>query len=153
MTGIRRMLTLVGLVLAVTIGTAIPASATFADSVSLAKTTVATGTVAPPTRVEVKNVTCTTTLDPLTGAVTSATVTAMVEWRSGNTTPGITGYRVTAHLSDGSSFVMAQTSASTSEVYGTASQAYLPYSPRFTVTTLTSYGWTATSDKSAGLAC
>jgi hypothetical protein len=153
MTGTRRLAALVGLTLAVIIGPAIPASATFSESQFLAKTTIGTGTVAPPTRVEVKNVTCTTTVDPLTGAVTSSTVSAMVEWARSLNTPGVTGYRVTAHLSNGSTFVMAETDALTYETYGNAPQAYLPYSPRFSVTTLTSYGWTATSTLSAVLTC
>jgi hypothetical protein len=152
MTGTRRVLVLIGLTLAVMIGATIPASATFADSQLLRTTTITTGTVAPATRVEVKNVVCTTTVDPVTGAVAS-TVDAMVEWQRSKNTPGITGYRVTAHLANGSSFVMAQTDAATFDVYGNASQAYLAYSPRFSVTTLTSYGWTATSTKSAVLTC
>jgi hypothetical protein len=151
MTGTRRALVLLGLILAATIGGGAPASATFTDSQLLGTTTVATGTVAPPVRVEVKNVTCTTTVDPVTGAVTSSTVNAMVEWGRSLNTPGITGYRVTAHLSNGSSYVMAQTNATTYEAYGSSSQANLAYSPRFTVTTLTSYGWTATSARSAVL--
>ena len=152
MNGIRRAVVLIGLTLAVIVGAGIPASATFSESVVLARPTISTGTVAPPTRVEVKDVTCTTTVDPLTGAVTSSTVNAMVEWYRSTQTPGITGYRVTAHLTNGSSFVVAQTDAATLEVYGSAPQ-YLAYSPRFTVTTLTSYGWTAESAKSAVLTC
>jgi hypothetical protein len=152
MTGIRRLVVATGLATAVVVAGGAPASAGFSESAPLATTTITTGTVTPPSRVEVKNVTCTTTVDPLTGAVTS-TVNAMVEWGRSINTPGITGYRVTAHLSNGTTFVMAQTDASTYEAYGSASQAYLAYSPRFSVTTLTSYGWTAESAKSAVLTC
>jgi hypothetical protein len=152
MTG-TRVLSLIGLTLAVVVGTAVPASATFSESELLATPTIGTGTVAPPTRVEVKHVTCTTTVDPLTGAVTSSTVSAMVEWGRSLNTPGVTGYRVTAHLDDGSAFVMAETDALTYEAYGSAPQAYLAYSPRFSVTTLTGHGWTATSPLSAVLTC
>jgi hypothetical protein len=152
MTGIRRLVVATGLATAVVFAGGAPASAGFSESAPLATTTVSTGTVTPASRVEVKNVTCTTTVDPLTGAVTS-TVTAMVEWWRSTNTPGITGYRVTAHLSNGTTFVMAQTEAATYETYGSAPQSYLAYSPRFSVTTLTSYGWTAESAKSAVLTC
>jgi hypothetical protein len=77
----------------------------------------------------------------------------MVEWYRSATTRGISGYRVTAHLSDGRSYVMAQTDGSTYEVYGSAPRAQLASSPRFSVTTLTSYGWTATSELSRVLTC
>jgi hypothetical protein len=80
-------------------------------------------------------------------------VNAMVEWQRSLTTRGVTGYRVTAHLSNGTTTVMAQTDAGTFEVYGSSPQANLAYSPRFSVTTLTSYGWTAESAKSAVLSC
>jgi hypothetical protein len=149
---LRRTLVLIGLTPALMIGGTIPASAGFSSSEPVGTTTVATGTVAPPSRVEVKNVTCTTTVDPSTGAVTS-TVNAMVEWQRSLTTRGVTGYRVTAHLSNGTTTVMAQTDADTFEVYGSSPQANLAYSPRFSVTTLTSYGWTAESAKSAVLSC
>jgi hypothetical protein len=77
MTGIRRVLVLIGLTLAVMIGAAIPASATFADSVT-AKTSITTGIVAAPTGVTVNDscITTTTTTkrtvrtDPVTGVQT-----------------------------------------------------------------------------------
>ena len=48
---------------------------------------------------------------------------------------------------------MATTGAAADEVFGSAPQAYLQYQPRFTVTTLTAYGWTAQSAMSNVLTC
>jgi hypothetical protein len=150
MTTTRRILTLAGLVLAVMIGTSIPASATFSDSVAIPTMTVTTGTVQAPTQIEAIGW-CTTTVDPVTGAVTT-TVNAKIEWwRSAS--PRVTGYQVTAHLDDGSSYVMATTDAIADEVFGSAPQWHLQYQPRFTVTTLTAYGWTAQSMPSNVLTC
>jgi hypothetical protein len=143
MTGIRRALVLVGLTLAVMVGAAIPASATFADSVGVAGPTVTTITVPAPIQVEVKNVTCTSTADPATGTVTS-TVSAMIEWQRMATPREGTGFRVTGHYSDGTAFEMAKTGATTFEVVGSWT-IDLARSPRISVTTLTSYGWTAQS--------
>src|SRR5687767_341146 len=103
MTGIRRALVLVGLTVAVMVGAAIPASATFADSVGVAGPTVTTVTVAAPIHVEVKNVTCPGTVDPST-----STVSAMIEWQRMATPRGGTGYRVAGHYSDGTTFEMAK---------------------------------------------
>jgi hypothetical protein len=64
---------------------------------------------------------------------------------------GVNGYLVTAHLGDGSSFPMAQTTAlSTSD---TVDADALVYQPRLSVTTLTSYGWTAQSAISGIISC
>jgi hypothetical protein len=150
MTGIRRALVLIGLTVAVMVGAAIPASATFAETVSLPNATITALTVAPATRVEAKG-TCETVTDPATGAVTS-TVHAKVEWQR-STSPGITGYLLTAHLNDGTSYVMARTDASADEVWGSAPQEYLAKKPTFSVTTLTRYGWTALSARSEVLSC
>ena len=143
MTGIRRALVLIGLTVAVLVGAAIPASATFADSAGVAGPTLTTITVPAPIQLEVKNVSCTSTVDPATGTVTS-TVSAMIEWQRMATPRGGTGYRVTGHYSDGTTFEMAKTGATTFEVVGSW-KVDLARSPRISVTTLTSYGWTAQS--------
>ena len=89
MTGIRRALILIGLTVAVMIGAAIPASATFADTAKVTAT-IGTVTVAGPATVTVDDscITTTTTAkrtvrtDPVTGAQTvtgntSTTTTAV----------------------------------------------------------------------------
>jgi len=139
MTGIRRTLVLIGLTLAVMVGAAIPASATFADSAGVVGPTLTTITVPAPIQLEVKNVSCTSTVDPAT-----STVSAMIEWQRMATPRGGTGYRVTGHYSDGTTFEMAKTGATTFEVVGSW-KVDRALSPRISVTTLTSYGWTAQS--------
>jgi hypothetical protein len=150
MTTTRRALVLIALVAGVLFASGAAAQASYTDTVALPTTSISTRTVQAPIQQEVIGW-CTTTVDPVTGAVTS-TVHAKVEWWR-STTPGVTGYRVTAHLNNGTSSVMATTDASADEVFGNAPQAYLTYQPRFTVTTLTSYGWTAQSAMSNVLTC
>ncbi|GAA3180075.1 hypothetical protein GCM10010531_37660 [Blastococcus jejuensis] len=102
MTTTRRILTLAGLVLAVIVGTTIPASATFADSTSAPTMTIATGTVAAPTGLWLNDycVTTTTTVrrtvytDPVTGVQTqtaysssSSTATSTTNVQSSVSTP------------------------------------------------------------------
>ena len=150
MTTTRRILVLAGTVLAIMLGTSVSATAGFADSAALPSMSVTTGTVQAPTQVEAIG-SCTTTVDPVTGVVTT-TVNAKIEWwRSAS--PRVTGYRVTAHLNDGTSHVLTTTGASADQVFSSAPQSYLQYQPRFTVTTLTAYGWTAQSVKSNILSC
>jgi hypothetical protein len=150
MFAIRRMITVVGLTVAVITAASGPAWAKYATSTALPTTTILTPTVAPPTQVEAKAI-CTTTVDPLTGAATT-TVQAKVEWHR-STTVGISGYRVTAHLANGTSSVVAQTSASGDEIFPDVTPAYLSQQPRYSITTLTSYGWTAQSEKTGVVSC
>lgn len=140
MTAIRRVLMLLGLTVAVVLGAGIPASATYAETVILS-TTIETLTVAPPTRVEALLQSC----DP-------AEDTVLVEWQF-STSPGVSGYRVVVHLADGSSSTVAQVDATTKETLVTLDAATLQSSPTFTVTTLTGYGWTATSQGYEGPKC
>ncbi len=149
MTGIRRALLLAGLTLTVILGAGIPASAGFGETVSFGAQ-IGTLTVAAPTQVEATGP-CITAVDPLTGAVTS-TVYAKIEWHR-SATKDVTGYRVTAYWSDGSSSVVAQTGAADDEVFRTFDLRDLVHQPRFSVTTLTSYGWTAESPRTAALSC
>jgi hypothetical protein len=140
MTGIRRAVVLVGLTLAVTIGPAIHASAGFAGSATVT-TGISTGTVAAPASVTVN--------DYCQGYW--YTITA--SWPASATTRGVTGYRVTAYLNDGTSYVMAQTDALTRSTTSSVDQYYLTRQPRIAVATLTSYGWTAETPRTAVLAC
>jgi hypothetical protein len=138
MNGIRRGLLVLGLTVAVTLGTAgstAPAQATFADSAAVS-TTISTGTVAAPTRVEAKWV-CTTTPEG-----TTTTEVKIEWWRS--TSPGVTGYLITVHEADGSSYELARVGP-TDEIYYHADEQLYAAQPDFSVTTLTSYGWTAQS--------
>ena len=154
----RRIVTLIGLTVAVLIGAIAPASATFSEDVAVA-TTIATGSVAAPASVTVDDwcqTIPTTTVDPLTG-VSTTTYTylyhATVSWPASTTARGVTGYRVIAHLNNGTSVVMAETNAATTSISASVDQYYLQFQPRVSVMTLTNYGWTAESAKTAVLAC
>lgn len=67
---------------------------------------------------------------------------------------GVNGYRVTAHLNDGSTYQVAQTIPSVLTTGTTTVDAdYLSFQPRLSVTTLTNYGWTATTAQTPVLSC
>jgi hypothetical protein len=157
MTRTRRILLLIGLALAVTVGAAIPASATFADSMAV-KATVATGTVAAPASMTINDY-CYTTTSGYYDANGMWVTTyqywyrADVTWPASTTARGVTGYRVMAHLNNGQSVVMGETNATTRSVSATVDRGYLNYQPRVSIITLTSYGWTAETPRSAVLAC
>jgi hypothetical protein len=142
MTGIRRTLVLLGLALTVTIGPAVPASATYSDSVTL-RTEVATGTVAAPSAVRADVTYC----HPV------HIFDMTVSWPASTTERGVTGYRVTAHLGTGVSAVLAEVDAATLSVSARIDRYYLRFHPRVSVTTLTSYGWTSESPRSAVTTC
>src|SRR3712207_6430015 len=141
MTGIRRALVLIGLTVAVMVGAAIPASATFADSVT-ATADVTTATVDAP--------------DWAHAAVTYChpvqTAEATGNW-PGSTARDVTGYRLTTYLNDGRSIVLTQTGTAARSYTMRFSRSDLQFQPRIAVTTLTSYGWTSESPRSGVLAC
>jgi hypothetical protein len=143
MTRTRRILTFIGLTAAITVADSLPASAGFSETVAAA-TSVATGTVAPPTSVRVDDY-CTRSW--------TYNYRATVSWKASTTARGVIGYRVIAHLNNGTSVVMAETNATTTSISATVDQYYLPFQPRVSVTTLPSYGWTAESPKTAVLTC
>ncbi len=157
MSGIRRALVLIALTLTVTIGAAIPASATFADYVTV-ETSVSTGTVAAPASVTVNDY-CYTTTSGYWNAYGQWVTTyqywyhADVSWPASTTARGVIGYRVMAHLNNGQSIVMAETNATTRSVSATVDRGYLSYQPRLSVLTLTSYGWTAETPRTPVLTC
>ena len=66
---------------------------------------------------------------------------------------GVNGYLVNAHLSDGTVYTMAQTAAGTLSTSQTVDADNLAYQPRLSVTTLTSYGWTAQSALTGYVTC
>jgi hypothetical protein len=138
----RRVLTLIGLTVAVLIGSSIPASATFSEAVTVT-TTVETGTVVAPTAVAVRTNNC----HPVWGADVT------VSWQPSTTARGVIGYRVIGHVSTGASAVIGDTTATATSLRFSFDQYYLQYQPRFTVMTLTSYGWTAESVQTGIVTC
>jgi hypothetical protein len=199
-TSIRRVLTVVGLAIAVVIGASLPATATYSDS-EARTTTIATETVAAPASVTIDD-RCTTTTttvrrtvytNPTTGVqtqtaysstsstvdstsnvqgttsstvagpglyeTTTTTITRNTDlhvtgsWPASTTSRGVSGYLVNAHLVDGSVFPMAQTTPTVLTTSASVDADYLAYQPRLSVTTLTTYGWTATTAPSRVITC
>ena len=136
-----RLVAVVGAVVARLLGLTVTAAATFSESVSAPSVQVSTATLQPVEGLEVKNVVCTTT-----------TVTAQVEWRR-SLARGVSGYRVTAHLQNGSTELIAQVSPDVLEVVFSRDRTWLQRKPAFTVTLLTSYGWTSQTATSDVLTC
>jgi hypothetical protein len=99
-----------------------------------------------------------TAAGPGVGETTTTTTTqntmlaVTVTW-AGSGTRGVSGYLVNAHLSDGSVYPMAQTAAGTLSTFGSVDADNLAVAPRLSVTTLTSYGWIATTAPTRVLAC
>jgi len=82
----------------------------------------------------------------------STTLTVTASWTA-SASRGVNGYLVNAYLSDGTVYPMAQTGVSTLSTSASVDAGYLAYQPRLTVTTLTDYGWTATTAKTAVVTC
>ena len=121
--------------------TAYSSTTTYATSASNVQST-ATSSVAGP---GLNEVTTTTT--------TKNTMLSVPASWPASASRGVSGYLVNAHLSDGTTYPMTQTPAGTLSTSQTVDADNLAYQPRLSVTTLTSYGWTAESAKSAVLAC
>ena len=136
----RRVLSLIGLTLAVLIGGMFPASATFSETIT-ASVTLGTATIAPPTQVEAKSI-CTTTVDPVTLGTTTTATDVKIEWWE-STSPRATGYRVTVHPSDGAAYTLA-TTGKTKEIF-VAPSSVRGQNPRISVTTLTGTSFTTQS--------
>lgn len=156
MTTIRRIVVLIALTVAVIAGAGVPAWAAYKDSAKV-DLTITNLTVAPPSSVTVNGSCSTTSSTTWNGTAWVTTYSywysATVTWPASTTSRGVTGYRVKAYLNNGTSYVMAETNASTRTTSDTVDRAYLSYQPRVSVMTLTSYGWTAESAKSAVLTC
>lgn len=140
-TSARRAAVVAGLFSALIIGTGFPASAAF-DASSRVSTTVTTVVVAAPTSVTVN------------GRCTGGNYSATISWPASTTATGVTGYSVVAYLNNGTTSPLGTTDAATLSLAVSSSSSNLStYQPRITVTTLTSYGWSAESLPSAVLTC
>lgn len=119
------------------------AVASFADSTPARSTAITTATVDPPTNVTIRPVSC-----------RGRDVQIAVSW-SPSGTPGVSGYVATAYFNDGTSQALGQVDA------GTTSTTYTSTVPNgatiitvaVRVTTMTTYGWTATSPISQWVTC
>ncbi|HEV7187139.1 MAG TPA: hypothetical protein VGN28_04530 [Blastococcus sp.] len=82
----------------------------------------------------------------------STNITVTASWTA-SASRGLSGYQVNAHLNDGSVYAMAQTAPGTLSTSQTVDAGNLSYQPRLSVTTLTSYGWTAQSALTGYISC
>ena len=123
------------------IQTAYSSTTTYATSTSNVQSST-TSSVAGPGPNET---TTTTTTKNTTLAVTAS-------W-SASGSRGVSGYLVNAHLSDGTVYPMAQNGPGTLSTSQTVDADNLAYQPRLSVTTLTSYGWTAQSPLTGYVTC
>ncbi len=107
----------------------------------------------------VQGTTTQTVAGPGANETTTTTVTkntdmsVSLRW-TGSSTRGVTGYVVSAYLGvNGSATPLVTTGSGTTSVTQTQDADALAYSPSLLVTTQTSYGWTATSARTAVLSC
>ena len=142
MNRIRRSAVLLGLTASVIVGSTIPASATFSDSVAVSPS-LSTASVTRPAWASVEVTYC----HPV------FTFDATVRWPAGAAPRGVSGYRITAYLNNGTSAVVVETGSAARSYSTTFDRAYLQFQPRVTVSTLTTYGWTAESPRSAVISC
>ncbi|WP_100498931.1 hypothetical protein [Geodermatophilus chilensis] len=140
----RRLLVLLALTVAVILGSgSTAANATFADSTALPSTTVGTATVAAPANVTAELMSCSSTRG----------MRIAVAWEP-SASAGVRGYLVQAYLSNGRTYAVDSTSATESQATVIVDKFAGPAtSVALTVTTLTSYGWTATSPRTSALTC
>lgn len=140
MTGTKRLLTLLGLAVAVLVGSSIPAAATFSDSTAVPTMSIATRTVVAPGAV--------------TGRLTcgSPNSTMSLTWNASGT-PRVNGYRVTVHFSDGYEQVENLPATATSWSKSISTYNVTNWSIQYSVTTLTDYGWTKQSGRTGAAKC
>jgi hypothetical protein len=150
-------LTLIALttVLGLTTGTA---TASYNDTATLSPLSASTLTVAPPTTVTISGSYCSTTYwsrsyNGTTTSGTSTTLRTRIGWQASATTRGVTGYRLTAWSSDGSATPVGDVGPTATSAQLTVDGFTANQNIRITVSTLTSYGWTADSAQSGALTC
>ncbi len=137
MTGIRRALILIGLALAVMVGGVLPASATFAKSVSLAPITAQTDSIAAPRNLN-GSITC---ADQWNGWAWQSRMTATVTWQR-STSQDVVRYRVEAVVPNYGTLEFTTTDNRMTFQEWALGQR-IPVT--VTVTAITDYGWTKVS--------
>lgn len=141
MNSLKRFVTVLGLAVTVVAGSSIPAGATFSDTATLPTTTYATATVAAPGNV-VGALQC--------GGKSDSTMS--VTWTHSEALRK-SGYRVSVYFSDG--FVSTRDVAATATSWSATISTFnvTQYSIRYSVTTLTEYGWSTESALTGSFRC
>lgn len=137
----RRILVLLTLIGAIVAGSS-AAQASYADSapVTAAPISIGTATVAVPTTGP-GSLTCNRT-----------TATMALTWTQ-STAPKVSGYLITVYFSDGYKQTVQKTAADTSWTQDITLYNVTAYAVRYTVTTQTTYGWTAESTPTTWFQC
>lgn len=152
MTGIRRTIVVIALVVAALLGGGLPAQAAYSDTATVPTTTIGSLQVAPPTDISTGGTKCVTYWDYWQGRYVS-TLQAKVSWTKSATTRGVTGYLVTAVFPGGVEYPAAQVGPGTTSVGGDFDISFASQNIQVKVTTLTAYGWTADSELSRTIKC
>jgi hypothetical protein len=138
---VGRALVLLGLSVALVLGTSAAASATFTDSVTLASTTVGTIRVEPPTGFTA------------TSRCTGNAVNVTLNWVP-STSEKVVGYQVALYLEDGPRQPQANLAPTVTTWARSADKSYATDRVlTFSVTTFTSYGWTKESVRTDRIVC
>jgi hypothetical protein len=142
MTTTRRILTLAALVTAVFLSSGAAAQASFADSVNVTASpmSISTATVAAPAAGP----------GSLTCGRSSATMG--LTWTK-STSPRVSGYRVTVYFSDGYAQTVDKAATDTSWSQAITLYNVTAYAVRYTVSTVTDFGWTAESTSTGWFQC
>lgn len=142
MTTTRRILTLAALVAAMLLGSGAAAQASFTDSATATASpmSISTATVAAPVAGP----------GSLTCGRSSATMG--LTWTK-STSARVTGYRVTVYFSDGYAQTVDKAATDTSWSQGITLYNVTAYAVRYTVSTVTDYGWTAESASTGWFQC
>ena len=148
----RRTVVLLIATLAVLLGATVPAQAAYSDRSPAFTSTIGTVRVAAPTNLSTAGTKCVTTYNAWNNTYTS-TLEASLSWRASTTTRGVTGYVVTAYFANGQVVPVTWVNAPGTSVSGTYDAYYANQNIRVTVTTHTSYGWTAESTLSGVIKC
>jgi len=88
----------------------------------------------------------------ITSTVKDTELYATLRWNS-STSPRVTGYRMTAWLNNGYAVGMGDAAVTATSMTGQYDASVTNYDARLSMVTLTSYGWTATSDLSNPVRC
>jgi hypothetical protein len=135
---LRRAAVLVLLTAGLVVGAALPSWASFTDSAASPQSTVSTATLQVP-GTPTARATCVT-----------GTASLSVSWNA-STAPRVSGYKVRLWL--GGAWQEAGTVATTTWTGKTSTSYVTDYVMTFAVWTLTPYGWTAESTRSARVVC
>jgi hypothetical protein len=150
MTRIRRLAVLGSTATALLLAGALPADASFSTTETKAVASVTTVDVTAPTSLSTAGTKCDSTVN--WDGSTTTTLHAKLSWKPSTTTRGVTGYRVVA-LVNGYPYPIADVPASATSLTGDYDASVTTNTIRVTVTTLTSYGWSETSDQSGQIKC